>query len=211
MSDVSTYGFNNNARRRIKCNYCERITVVRVANLITHSELTNFCHEYLKNYTRDFSIVESITDVLLYNFTLLKTSKDFDRLMARQSVLTYSVKEHIMKAFIGIEIMRTKINKWKSYDDFYDTMMSALDFKNQMDNEGYLKVSKGVFYSWVPKHIDDLLQIEYTKSEEEYKFEDVVYEMAAHLHDEEVFYDWKSRSLFIFDEIKNDKIPVREQ
>jgi len=197
--DISTYGFNNNSRRRIKCNVCSEISIVRAANLISQVELSDFCHIYLENYTRDQTLIESITKTLQHNFSYVSKSKDFDRLMARQSVITYELKEQVMKAFIGIEILSRKKNLQKSY---WNDFINALQLDSQTDSEGYLIVAKDTFYSWIPKHIDDLLQLSLAQNEEEYKFNNIEYEIAAHLHDTQTFYDWKTRSTVAFEKLQ---------
>ena len=80
-------------------------------------------------------------------------------------------------------------------------LIRILDLRSKIDNEGYLKTSKDSFYSWIPKHIDDILKIEHAKSEEDYKFKNIECEIAAHLHDSVSFYDWKSRSSVIYNQV----------
>ena len=199
-SDLSTHGFNNNAKRRIKCNLCKKISIIRVSNLISQFEFASLCEMYLQDYTKDKDLIASITETLQYNFAFLSKSKAFDGLMARQAVITYNLKEQIFKAFIGLELIR----RYKTVDQSTLNLLTGDSYLgSKINREGYLKVSDGTLYPWSPKNIDDILRINYAKSEEEYKFKNVECELAAHLHNvnSDTFYDWKSRSSVTFDQL----------
>ena len=199
-NNLSTHGFNNNGRRRIKCNSCKKISVIRVSNLISLSEFSSLCELYLQDYTKDKDLVGSITETLQYNFTFLSKSKEFDRLMARQSVITYNLKEQMFKAFIGMELMRIKKNLTQVA---LDLLTSDTFLGSKIDSEGYLKISDGALSRWSPNTIDDILRIDYVKTEEEYKFRNIECEIAAHLHNlnSDIFYDWKGRSSVTFNQL----------
>ncbi|QSZ42842.1 hypothetical protein GJV85_12225 [Sulfurimonas aquatica] len=199
MSDLSTHGFNNDVRRRIKCNYCKKTSVIRVSHLISQSEFIHLCNIYLQGHTRDQNLIELLTQRLLHNFIILSKSKMFDKLMLRQPVITYSLKEEMFKAFIGMEIIRVQKRRDQS---FVDRLTSRPYLNSKIDNEGYLKGSKSTFYLWEPKHIDEILKIEHAKSVEDYKFKNIECEMAAHTHgSHSEFYDWKTRSSVIYNQL----------
>lgn len=201
MSDISTHGFNNNARRRIKCNNCGKTSVIRGSNLISESEFTLLCTSYLQGFTRDQNLIISMTKKLHHNFIFLSKSKEFDKLMLRQPVITHSLKEEMFKAFIGMEMVRVLK---KSYQIILDMIINAYDLSFKEDNEGYLKVPKNKLDILMPKEIYSFLKIEHVKSEEDYKFKNIECEIAAHMHDSDSgcdFYDWKSRSSVVYDQL----------
>jgi len=56
----------------------------------------------------------------------------------------------------------------------------------------------------MPKGIYCLLEIEHVKSEEDYRFNNIECEIAAHMHNSDSdcdFYDWKSRSSVVYDQL----------
>ncbi len=203
MSDLSTHGFNNNGRRRIKCNYCQKVSVIRVSHLISQTDLANFCNSYFQNFTRDQGLIQSITQTLQHNFTYISKSKEFDRLMVKQPVITYELKEEMMKAYVGAEVLRATRNL---NHETWDALMSLFNFKDKIDTNGYLQLKNNTLYPLSPKDIYVFNRISNVENTQEYTLDNVFYEMAAHLHGEDTFYDWQSRSAAVFYQLEKQSI-----
>ena len=106
-SSLSTHGFNNNARRRIRCHNCKKVSVVRVRNLITEDEFSSFLHAFFQERTEDQDLIAELTRNLKHDYYKISISRHFESLLAEQKIITHQLKEDIFHAFIAIEYLRT--------------------------------------------------------------------------------------------------------
>jgi len=77
-SDISTHGFNNNARRRIKCNDCKKIGVIRIKNLVREVDLILFLRRFLKDKIDNDVVVKRIIEKMCDDFDLVVYSHHFE-------------------------------------------------------------------------------------------------------------------------------------
>ena len=202
---LSTYGFNNNARRRIRCKNCKKISVVRVKNLITEDEFSSFLHAYFQERTDDQGLIEELTRKLKNDYSKISISRHFESLLAEQQIITHQLKEDIFNAFIAVEYLRTIpkevldiIPSIMGLETFYDTYKHI----PCLPDEQNLLVMSQKFY-------ESFTELETVLDMKDVEFSRVIYQTSAAMHTSG-FHDWRSRADTVYEELQSEIPALRE-
>jgi len=106
-TDIVRQGFNNNGRRRIKCDKCKKISVIRVRHLLTQQEFVSFLQSFFSKKTHDQKLIELLTEKMSNDYHKISISHHFESLLSEQMVITHKLKKDIFNAFIAAEYLRT--------------------------------------------------------------------------------------------------------
>ncbi len=193
-SDISTDGFNNNARRRIRCNTCSKKSLIRVNNIVKESDAYAFFRNYLQEFTRKDNLIEEITEKMVANFRLISISKHFDTLLAGQKIITHQTKKEILQASIGVQILM----KFRRAG-VYDAVLNSLDLPENLNLFGQVKHEDTKTIGFMkPKIIDQLQSIEPVLHQEDVALNHMFYQAAAVMHEPD-FYNWEKNLEESFD------------
>ena len=187
-SDISTHGFNNNGRRRIKCNTCSNKSLIRVNNIVKESDAYTFFRKYLEQYTKDLEVINELTDKMVENFSFISITKHFDTLLAEQMIITHQTKNKILLASIGVQILMKSKTR-----GLYDTYVSIIGLDENLNLASQLKPEDAKLLTYLkPMDIYELENILPVSSKEEVTHDHTFYQLAAVIH-EPNFYEWEEQ------------------
>lgn len=199
-------GFNNNGRRRIKCNDCKKVSVIRVKHLITQQEFESFLQSFFAERTHDQKLINSLIVKMSDDYHNISISHHFEALLSEQMVITYKLKEDIFNAFIATEYLRTfpelmleYLFMLNEYEDLYNSyqQIPSLPDKTNLIKENQMCYEK---LKDLPDQIEDK-EVSCTR---------LFYQVAAAMHTPN-FHDWHHRAERAFEELKDTLPLVKER
>ena len=204
-SSLSTYGFNNNARRRIRCKNCKRVSVVRVRNLITEDEFLSLLHGYLQERTDDKDLIEELTSNLKHDYHKISISRHFESLLSEQKIITHQLKEDIFNAFISVEYLRTLPK------DILDILLISIKYGRLCDSFRPIPLipNEKNFASMSQMFCESFRGLETVTDGKDVEFNRLFYQEAAAIYSSG-FHDWRNRADTVYEELKNELPSLRE-
>jgi len=204
-SSLSTHGFNNNARRRIRCHNCKKVSVVRVRNLITEDEFSSFLHAFFQERTEDQDLIAELTRNLKHDYYKISMSRHFESLLAEQKIITHQLKEDIFHAFISVEYLRTLPK------DILDIFLISIEYGKLYDSFNPIPLipNEKNFASMSQIFCENFTGLETVADMKEVEFNHLFYQEAAAIYSSG-FHDWRSRADTVYEELLNELPSVRE-
>ncbi len=204
-SSLSTHGFNNNARRRIRCHNCKKISIVRVKSLITEDEFLSFLHAYFHERTEDQDLIEELTKKLKSDYSKISISRHFESLLAEQKIITHQLKKDIFYAFIAVEYLRT-IPK-----DLLDILPSIMGLETFYDTYKHIPClpDEQNLLGMSQKFYESFTELETVLDTKDVEFSRVIYQTSAAMHTSG-FHDWRSRADTVYEELQSELPALRE-
>ena len=202
-SHISRYGFNNNGRRRIKCNSCNKVSVIHVKHLLTQKEFLSFLNAYFAKRTENKSLIEELTEKMNNDYHKIRTSHHFESLLSEQMVITHSLKEDIFNAFIAAEYLRTMPKEGLQKVLKHLKHMANYNSCGQIESLS----DKQILISQAPIFYKDLHRLPDNVEAEDLKQSRLFYQVAAAMHTSH-FNGWKHRAELTFEELKGTLQPA---
>ncbi len=205
-ASIVRQGFNNNGRRRIKCNDCQRVSVIRVKHLITQQEFESFLQSFFAERTHDQKLIDSLIAKMSNDYYKISISHHFEALLSEQMVITYALKEDIFNAFIAAEYLRTFPKNMLEYlfelIEYEDLYNSYQQIPNLASKTNFLEEEQ-MLYSKL-RDLPDKIE---TKDVSHTR---LFYQVAAAMHTSH-FHDWHHRANITFEEMKATMPLVKER
>ncbi len=205
-ASIVRQGFNNNGRRRIKCNDCQRVSVIRVKHLITQQEFESFLQSFFAERTHDQKLIDSLIAKMSNDYYKISISHHFEALLSEQMVITYALKEDIFNAFIAAEYLRTFPKNMLEYlfelIEYEDLYNSYQQIPNLASKKNFLEEEQ-MLYSKL-RDLPDKIE---TKDVSHTR---LFYQVAAAMHTSH-FHDWHHRANITFEEMKATMPLVKER
>ena len=204
-ASLSTHGFNNNARRRIRCRNCKKVSVIRVKNLITEDEFLSFLHAYLQERTDDKDLIEELTRNLKHDYYKISISRHFESLLSEQKIITHQLKEDIFNAFIAVEYLRTLPK------DILNILLINIEYGKLYDSFRPMPLipNEKNFASMSQMFCKSFTELETVADIKDVEFNHLFYQEAAAISSSG-FHDWRSRADTVYEELKNELPALRE-
>jgi transcription elongation factor Elf1 len=201
-SDLSTYGFNNNGRRRIKCNKCKKISVIKMRHFITEADVRSFLLDLFKDKFKNKSDITSLTEQMCADFSMVLHSYHFEELLSEQKVITHALKNDIIYAFFVSQVFRLyekrntldlvfRVNGYHKYTDCYQHIPLLPKEHKEIITARNMEFNLS----------RSLKLVAPIRSTEEVKRNRLFYQVSAAYYTDD-FYGWEKRVDKVFEELK---------